>query len=351
MFCIRPQPLLLQLITSDISLKRLARVGVGVACIVGALIVNDIDWTAGRAGMLALALIRPPALCRTLRQRGRGAVCARQRRRVHQRLYLRRPVCRYSAGLSVATVARGRLRLSRPGGVHRVPTRAGHPRVARWWVLARLARLVPPTCRGLVLARGNDVVALRSSALSGGRRMNAIIATQGLTREFQVRRRGALRARSTVTAVDDLTVEIGAGAAVGYIGANGAGKSTTIKMLTGILVPTRGTVQTCGREPMRERRQLAAEVGVVFGQRSQLWWDLPLRESFELLAAIHRCRSPKHGLGQRNSSTIWIWARPSIPRYASCPSANACAGRSPPPCCIPHPAHPRRADDRARCVE
>ena len=118
--------------------------------------------------------------------------------------------------------------------------------------------------------------------------MSAIIATQGLTREFQVRRRGALRARSTVTAVDDLTVEIGAGAAVGYIGANGAGKSTTIKMLTGILVPTRGTVQTCGREPMRERRQLAAEVGVVFGQRSQLWWDLPLRESFELLAAIHR---------------------------------------------------------------
>lgn len=61
-FCIRPQPLLLQLITSDISLKRLARVGVGVACIVGALIVNDIDWTAGRAGMLALALTFAPLL-------------------------------------------------------------------------------------------------------------------------------------------------------------------------------------------------------------------------------------------------------------------------------------------------
>ena len=77
------------------------------------------------------------------------------------------------------------------------------------------------------------------------------------------------------------------GAAVGYIGANGAGKSTTIKMLTGILVPSSGTVRTCGLEPIRSRRRLARDIGVVFGQRSQLWWDLPLHESFRTLAAIH----------------------------------------------------------------
>ncbi|WP_245720144.1 ABC transporter ATP-binding protein [Nocardia uniformis] len=83
------------------------------------------------------------------------------------------------------------------------------------------------------------------------------------------------------------------GAAVGYIGANGAGKSTTIKMLTGILVPTSGTVRTCGLDPVRQRRELASRIGVVFGQRSQLWWDLPLRESFSILAAIHRLDESK----------------------------------------------------------
>ncbi|HWI42753.1 MAG TPA: ATP-binding cassette domain-containing protein, partial [Nocardioides sp.] len=111
-----------------------------------------------------------------------------------------------------------------------------------------------------------------------------IIVTEGLAREFRVR--DGLR-RRTVVAVDDLSVRVGAGEAVGYIGANGAGKSTTIKMLTGILVPTRGTVTTCGLRPVPDRRALVRQVGVVFGQRSQLWWDLPVRESFRILAAIH----------------------------------------------------------------
>lgn len=94
--------------------------------------------------------------------------------------------------------------------------------------------------------------------------------------------------RHTLRAVDQLWLQVQPGESVGYIGANGAGKSTTIKMLVGILVPTSGTVRTCGVDPHRERRQLAAQVGVVFGQRSQLWWDLPVRESFDILAAIHR---------------------------------------------------------------
>jgi ABC-2 type transport system ATP-binding protein len=89
-------------------------------------------------------------------------------------------------------------------------------------------------------------------------------------------------------AVDDMTWQVSRGESVGYIGANGAGKSTTIKMLCGILVPTAGTVHTCGLDPVAQRRELARRIGVVFGQRSQLWWDLPLRESFAILAAIHR---------------------------------------------------------------
>ncbi|MCW2792765.1 MAG: methionine transporter ATP-binding protein [Nocardioides sp.] len=111
-----------------------------------------------------------------------------------------------------------------------------------------------------------------------------VIVMEGLGRDFRVRE--GLR-RRTVVAVGALDARIDAGEAVGYIGANGAGKSTTIKMLCGILVPTRGSATTCGLRPVPDRRRLAREVGVVFGQRSQLWWDLPVRESFRLLAAIH----------------------------------------------------------------
>ncbi len=112
----------------------------------------------------------------------------------------------------------------------------------------------------------------------------AIIEAEDLTREFGVREG---RRRRLLTAVDGLTVRVEPGEAVGYIGANGAGKSTAIKMLTGILVPTAGSVRTCGLRPVPDRRRLARQVGVVFGQRSQLWWDLPVLESFRILAAIH----------------------------------------------------------------
>lgn len=118
----------------------------------------------------------------------------------------------------------------------------------------------------------------------------SIIRTEALARSFTRKgtRRHSLGRAERLTAVEDLTLTVEAGESVGYIGANGAGKSTTIKMLVGILVPTGGTVLTCGLEPVRQRRILAGKVGVVFGQRSQLWWDLPLRDSFDLLAAIHR---------------------------------------------------------------
>jgi len=117
-----------------------------------------------------------------------------------------------------------------------------------------------------------------------------IVDIENLSRHFVVRRSaGRLRReKRVVRAVDGISFTIRPGECVGYIGANGAGKSTTIKMLTGILVPTSGRVRVCGLEPVRQRRELARRIGVVFGQRSQLWWDLPLRESFALHGAIHR---------------------------------------------------------------
>ncbi|WP_269857731.1 ABC transporter ATP-binding protein [Streptomyces sp. RPT161] len=120
--------------------------------------------------------------------------------------------------------------------------------------------------------------------------MDALIQLDGVRKEFEVRRRAGLlrRERRTVRAVDGLSFEVARGEMVGYIGPNGAGKSTTIKMLTGILVPSGGRLSVAGVDPSRERTRLARRIGVVFGQRTTLWWDLPLRDSYELVRRIYR---------------------------------------------------------------
>jgi ABC-2 type transport system ATP-binding protein len=90
------------------------------------------------------------------------------------------------------------------------------------------------------------------------------------------------------TAVQDISFRIREGDFVGYIGPNGAGKSTTIKMLTGILHPTSGEVLIHGQSPQKNRRHVVRNLGVVFGQRCQLWWDLPVKDSYDILAAMYR---------------------------------------------------------------
>ena len=95
-------------------------------------------------------------------------------------------------------------------------------------------------------------------------------------------------------AVDGISLRVEPGEMVGYIGVNGAGKSTTIKMLTGVLVPTGGTVRVLGRDPHRDRVANARDVGVVFGQRSQMWWDLALVESLNLIAKIYEIPAARY---------------------------------------------------------
>lgn len=134
--------------------------------------------------------------------------------------------------------------------------------------------------------------------------MSLIVRAAGLVKEFRRAKRvsGRLselrtflsREYDVIRAVDDVSFDIHSGELVGYLGPNGAGKSTTIKMLTGILVPTSGRVRVCGLDPIRQRRELARRIGVVFGQRSQLWWDLPLIDSFELLRAIYQVSAASH---------------------------------------------------------
>ncbi|MDR4496703.1 MAG: ATP-binding cassette domain-containing protein [Candidatus Scalindua sp.] len=96
------------------------------------------------------------------------------------------------------------------------------------------------------------------------------------------------RRQRKIVAVDGIDFQIKRGEFVGYVGENGAGKSTTIKMLTGILVPSSGIAKVSGIVPYENRKKNAAKIGVVFGQRTQLWWDLPVRESFEMLRVIFR---------------------------------------------------------------
>jgi ABC-2 type transport system ATP-binding protein len=107
---------------------------------------------------------------------------------------------------------------------------------------------------------------------------------QGLSGAFRDLFSGSYR---TVKAVDGISYDIDAGEIVGYIGPNGAGKSTTIKMMTGILKPTGGQILVNGRPPYENRIHQAQIMGVVFGQRTQLWWDLPVIESFKILKEIY----------------------------------------------------------------
>ena len=124
-----------------------------------------------------------------------------------------------------------------------------------------------------------------------------MIVVKNLKKEFKTNKKypgfkGAIKSLFskeyiTKTAVDDISFEINKGEIVGYIGANGAGKSTTIKMMTGILVPTSGDITVNGIIPYEEREKNAKDIGVVFGQKTQLWWDLPLSETFSLLKEIY----------------------------------------------------------------
>jgi len=95
------------------------------------------------------------------------------------------------------------------------------------------------------------------------------------------------REKEYIEAVKDISFHVKKGEIIGYIGANGAGKSTTIKMMTGVLTPTSGSIEVCGVVPHKNRIENAKRIGVVFGQRTQLWWDLPLKETFTILKEIY----------------------------------------------------------------
>ncbi|MFB6182544.1 MAG: ATP-binding cassette domain-containing protein [Candidatus Nanohaloarchaea archaeon] len=133
------------------------------------------------------------------------------------------------------------------------------------------------------------------------------IKAEELNKKFKVYKQGEgikgyiksffTRKYDEIHAVKDLDLEIEEGEMVGYIGANGAGKSTTVKMLTGIMQPTSGKISVKGIDPNKNRMENAMNIGVVFGQKTQLWWDLPIRESYKLLKEIYEV--PKEDYEER----------------------------------------------------
>ncbi|GHO60233.1 ABC transporter ATP-binding protein [Ktedonobacter robiniae] len=134
--------------------------------------------------------------------------------------------------------------------------------------------------------------------------MSAIIEVEQMTKTFRLARRrpgvlGGIRSivnpeLRLVNAVQDISLRVERGEMLGLVGPNGAGKSTSIKMMTGILTPSGGTLRVAGLEPIRQRRELASRIGVVFGQRTQLWWDLPLIDSLRLLRHLYQVPEERH---------------------------------------------------------
>lgn len=131
-----------------------------------------------------------------------------------------------------------------------------------------------------------------------------MIEFNDICKTYRVARRGSgfgnavkslfKREYTTINAISNISFSIKDGEMVGYIGPNGAGKSTTIKILSGILTPDGGTCLVNGQVPWKDRKEYVRQIGVVFGQRSQLWWDIPVMDSFELLQAIYSIPGPRY---------------------------------------------------------
>lgn len=125
--------------------------------------------------------------------------------------------------------------------------------------------------------------------------MNSIISMKSVCKSYSINEgKGTILERlfcghyKKIEAVKDISLEIMPGEIVGYIGPNGAGKSTTIKLLTGIITPDKGEIKILGSNPQDKRKELSREVGVVFGQKSQLWWDIPVIDTYRLLKEIYK---------------------------------------------------------------
>ena len=158
-----------------------------------------------------------------------------------------------------------------------------------------------------------------------------MIRVRDLSKEFKVRKpqkgiQGWIHPQyQIIRAVDGIDIDVEKGEMVGYIGPNGAGKSTTMKLLTSILTPTEGTIRINGEAPDSDRKRFVQNIGAMFGQKTQLWWDLPLEDSFLLLKDMYNVpEDVKRGICSY-SVMYWSWIGSCISRCGSCHWDSACA--------------------------
>ena len=289
---VRPRGTLFQVIASDFALRRLARVLQGSIVLVYALSTLTIHWTVPRTLVLLVSI--PSAIVIFSSIWVVGACIAFWTTDggefTNAFTYGGTAMAQYPFDI-YATLAAPAPRLRRAAGVRLLLPRALRARQARSARPAAVARLRVSAGRARRGNRGRAHLAVRRPPLPERRRM---IEVEELRKQFVVRRGRFRRERRVVDAVNRISFRVDRGELLGYLGPNGAGKSTTIKMLTGILVPTDGHVRVAGLEPSRKRIELARRIGAMFGQRIQLWWDLPLRDSFELLRHIYRVPADRY---------------------------------------------------------
>ncbi len=178
--------------------------------------------------------------------------------------------------------------------------------------------------------------------------INSIIQVEAVTKQFRRRKKregfwGGLSLLvnpeyESITAVNEISFQVGEGEIIGYIGPNGAGKSTSIKMLAGILVPTAGSIHVLGCVPHQQRSEHTRHIGVVFGQRTHLWWDVPVIDSLRLLGDIYKVPEAQY---RRNldlfSGLLGLNEFQNVPvRQLSL--GSACVPTLPRPCCTTRPS-------------
>ena len=279
----RPASPLGWVVASYLDVRFVGRLLAGAATVAWAADQAGVAWTPGRVGLAVLAVACAAAIIFgvLLAAAGFTFVTVQGSEAVNVLVYggtylASYPMQIYGSALRFLFTW---LVPGRPGHLRARPRGAGPRGPARAAGMAGLAGR--PGRRGLP-GRRRLGLAGRDPPLRGDRVMShPLIEVEGLRKVFRTR-------RGPVEAVAGIDFRMQAGEFVGYAGPNGAGKSTTVKMMSGILLPSGGRVEVCGMVPYRERKRLARRMGVVFGQRTQLWWDLPLEESFELVGHLYR---------------------------------------------------------------
>ncbi len=305
---VRPAPVLAQVAADRFALRRLGRITQGLLVLGYALVVVDVDWTAAKVLMMPVMVVSGAAIFASVFVAGAAFQFVAQDAAEVQNAftYGGTTLLQYPPTVFAKDLVRGVTFVLPLAFVNWVPALyvLGRPypldlpewvgvRCRRWWRWSAARSRGSPGARVFVRTGARGVSRTWTRRRTSATPMTTPTTSFDLDRVekvFDVRKKtGFMRSeRRQVRAVDSISFTVARGEMVGYIGPNGAGKSTTIKMLTGILTPSGGRLRVAGIDPSRERTRLAQRIGVVFGQRTTLWWDLPLIDSYRLMHRMYR---------------------------------------------------------------